>query len=412
MHDMQSYSEEELAALLVDVESDLVEREATFAGDAPNTVRQTICALANDLPARSRPGVVFIGANDDGTPSGLEINDALLLKLAQCRSDGNILPPPPMTVAKHSLRGQDIAVVTVAPADAPPVRYRGRIWIRIGPSRAVASAQDERILNEKRRYGDIPFDARPVRGATLADLDLARFQYLYLPGAFDPEVLAANDRTMEERLAATKMIVAADEPVPTVLGVLLLCQKPTYFLPGAYVQFLRFDGTERHDHIQDALRCDAPLTDIIRDLDSSMRAHIRVSVEIGNGPTEVRRATYALTALQELVRNAVMHRAYEGTNSPIHVSWFEDRVEIISPGGPYGDVSVSNFGQPGVVSYRNPNLADAMRVSGLVQRYGVGIPLARQALRENNQAEPIFEVDVNTVRCTVTIRPDWRARET
>ena len=151
-----------------------------------------------------------------------------------------------------------------------------------------------------------------------------------------------------------------------------------------------------------------PLPDIIRDLDATMRAHIRTSVEVGTGTTEVRRATYALTALQELVRNAAMHRTYEGTNSPIHVSWFEDRVEIISPGGPYGDVSAANFGQPGIVSYRNPNLADAMRVSGLVQRYGVGIPLARQALRENNQPEPTFEVDTHHVRCTTTIRPDWR----
>ncbi len=411
MQDHQTYSEAELTALVADSESDLVERKAAFTGDAPNAIRQAICAFANDLPGHGRPGVIFIGVQDDGAPSGIEINDALLLRLAQCRSDGNILPPPTMTVARHTLAGREVAVLTVMPADAPPVRYRGRIWIRAGPSRALASAQDERILNERRRHGDTPYDARPVRGATMADLDLPRFQYLYLPAAFDPDVLAANDRTLEERLAATKMIVAADEPTPTVLGILMLSPRPTQFLPGAYVQFLRFDGDERHDPIEDSLRCDAPLPDIIRDLDSTLRAHVRTSVEIGTHTTELRRASYALPALQELVRNAVMHRAYEGTHTPIHVSWFANRVEIISPGGPYGDVSVANFGQPGIVSYRNPNLADAMRVSGLVQRYGVGIPLARQALRENQQSEPVFEVDASRVRCTVAIREDWRPRQ-
>ena len=45
-----------------------------------------------------------------------------------------------------------MAVITVLPADSTPVRYRGRIRIRIGPRRGIASAQDERILNEKRRY--------------------------------------------------------------------------------------------------------------------------------------------------------------------------------------------------------------------------------------------------------------------
>ena len=102
-----------------------------------------------------------------------------------------------------------------------------------------------------------------------------------------------------------------------------------------------------------------------------------------------------------------MHRAYEATNSPVQVAWFTDCVEIISPGGPYGDVSTERFGEPGLLDYRNPNLADAMRVSGLVQRYGVGIPRARRELRANNQEEPAFEVDARHVRCTVRVRPDW-----
>ena len=54
-----------------------------------------------------------------------------------------------MTVHKHTFGGSDVAVVTVAPADSPPVRCRGRIWTRVGPRRAIASAQDERILGEK-----------------------------------------------------------------------------------------------------------------------------------------------------------------------------------------------------------------------------------------------------------------------
>lgn len=217
-----AYSDVELEALMSDVESDLVERKAAFDGDAPRAVRQAICAFANDLPDRRRPGVVFIGVRDDGTPAGLEINDALLLKLAHCKTDGNILPLPAMTVGKHTLRGADVVVVTVAPTHSPPVRFQEHIWIRVGPRRAVASAQDERILNEKRRHGDAPFDAQPVSGATLADLDLPRFQYLYLPRAFDAEMLARNDRTLEERLAATKMIAGVADPTPTVLGALML----------------------------------------------------------------------------------------------------------------------------------------------------------------------------------------------
>ena len=402
-----TYSDVELEALMADRESDLVERRESFGGDAPRKVRQAICAFANDLPDHRRPGVVFIGVRDDGEPSGLEINDALLLSLAHCKTDGNILPPPAMTVAKHRLRGAEVAVVTVARADSPPVRHGGRIWVRVGPRRAVASAQDERVLNEKRRHGEAPFDARPVRGASLADLDLPRFRYLYLPRAFDPDVLARNDRTLEERLAATKMIAGAADPTPTVLGVLMLGPRPMDFLPGAYVQFLRFAGPDRADPIVDAARFEGPVAEAVRDLDATLRSHIRTSVEVGSGPAEIRRATYPLGALQELVRNAVMHRAYEATSAPVQVAWFADRVEIISPGGPYGGVSAETFGQPGLLDYRNPNLADAMGVTGLVQRYGIGIPRARRELRDNNQEEPTFDVDAHRVRCVVRVRPDW-----
>jgi len=55
-----TYTVTELEAMLGDLESDLVERKASFAGQAPDAVRQAICAFANDLPGHRRPGVIFI----------------------------------------------------------------------------------------------------------------------------------------------------------------------------------------------------------------------------------------------------------------------------------------------------------------------------------------------------------------
>ena len=146
-----TYSDMELESLLDDLESDLAERKESWKGDAPDKGRQAVCAFANDLPDHRKPGVLFVGAKDDGTPSGLRVTDELLQALADIKTDGNILPPPSLTVQKHRLKGAEMAVVTVVPSDAPPVRYKGRVWIRIGPSRRLATAQDERILSEKRR---------------------------------------------------------------------------------------------------------------------------------------------------------------------------------------------------------------------------------------------------------------------
>jgi ATP-dependent DNA helicase RecG len=73
-----------------------------------------------------------------------------------------------------------------------------------------------------------------------------------------------------------------------------------------------------------------------------------------------------------------MHRSYEATNAPVRVYWFDDRIEIHNPGGPFGSVTVENFGQPGITDYRNPNLAEALRALGYVQRFGAGIAIARK----------------------------------
>lgn len=397
------HSDEELERLLTDLESDVAERKESIHGDVPTKAREAICTFANDLPNHRRPGVIFIGARDDGSPAGLTVTDELLRQLADMKTDGNIVPPPSLTVAKRTLLGGEMAVVVVEPSDSPPVRYKGRIHIRVGPRRAIASAQDERILNEKRRHHDRPFDMQPMRAGTLDDLDLRFFEKTYLPAAFAPDVLDTNERSPEQRLAATKMIAAASAPTPTVLGMLVLGNRPRDFFPGAYIQFLRIAGVTMADPIVDTLLIDGAIQDVLRRIDDKMVSHNRTAVDFTSSPTEQRIQTYPLAALQQFVRNAVLHRTYEATHAPVRVSWYDDRIEIISPGGPFGAVSAANFGAPGLTDYRNPNLAEALRVLGFIQRYGAGIPTAARELLRNRNPPPEFQVDSSHVRVTVRV---------
>lgn len=401
---MESYTDGELETMMTDLESDLVERTESMKGDSPRRLRATVCAFANDLPNHSRPGIVFIGATDDGRPTGQPITDRLLLDLAQIKADGNIVPPPTFTVNKRILLGGEVVVVAVQPADSPPVRYRGQVWIRVGPSLAIATAQDERILNEKRRTHNKNFDAAPLRGSAVSDLGLRRFEDEYLPKAVSAAELAKNDRTSMEHLAATKMIASVDDPTPTVGGMLILGKRPQDFLPSACIEFLRIVGNKVNDEVVDDETCYGTIAEVIRRLEEKLAAYNRTAVDFMSAPLEIRRSTYPLDALRQLVRNAVMHRTYEGTNAPIRVLWLEDRIEIISPGGPCGAVTAEDFGQPGVVDYRNPVLAEAMRVLGLVRRFGLGIQAAKSALLGNGNPELEFQLNSNWVHCIVRAR--------
>lgn len=197
------------------------------------------------------------------------------------------------------------------------------------------------------------------------------------------------------------MIASVDSPTPTVLGLLVLGKTPRDFLPGAYIQFVRLNGTALADPVVDELVIDGSLAQVIRRADEKLDAHNRTAVDLVSQPVESRLRPYPIAALQQLLRNAVMHRAYEGTNAPVRVYWFDDRIEIHNPGGAYGAVTPENFGQPGVTDYRNPNLAEAMKVLGFVQRFGVGIATARDQLRKNGNPLPEFNVQPATVLATV-----------
>lgn len=378
---MKPYTDVELETMLVNLESDRIERKQSFRGDAPTAVREAVCAFANDLPGDGKPGVVFIGAQDDGTPvEGFEVSDKLLRQLADIKADGNIVPPPSLLVEKRRLRGRDLAVITVWPCDSPPVRYRGRIHVRWGPRRGVASAQDERVLNERRRHRDRPFDVQPVAEATLDELDRLRFEQEYLPAVVARDVLAANDRSYEQRLAATKLVLSDAEPRPTVLGLLVIGKSPADWLAGAYTQFLRIAGNDLTAPIADEELIHGTVADQIRRLEEKLEAHNLRGVRFADAAQESRTEAFPMEALRQLARNAYMHRSYEATNAPVRVYWFDDRIEIHNPGGPFGSVTPENFGQPGVTDYRNPNLAEALRALGYVQRFGAGIAIARKAL--------------------------------
>ena len=178
----RGYSESELGAMVQDVESDLVERKESLRGDAPTGIREAICAFANDLPDHQCPGVVFVGVNDAGRPTGPPITDALLRQLADIKTDGNIVPPPTLTVGTHAVAGHEVAVVTVQPAD---------------------------------------------------------------------------------------------DPRPTICGILILGKHPRDYLPGAYVQFLRIAGTALDSPIVDERLFDGPIGPLIASVRRSLGRELR-----------------------------------------------------------------------------------------------------------------------------------------
>jgi ATP-dependent DNA helicase RecG len=162
-----------------------------------------------------------------------------------------------------------------------------------------------------------------------------------LPSAISPEALAENKRTLEMQLRALRL--AHPDGTPTVTAILMLGTEPRAWLRGAYIQFLRIAGPNLTDPVISHREISGTLGDQLRQIDEVVELNIVRPAAVG-GPTRIEAPDYPIEALRQLVRNAVMHRSYEGTNAPARVTWFDDRVEIQSPGGPYGEVTKERFG--------------------------------------------------------------------
>ena len=394
-------TDQELQSLMTDLESDRVER--TTATNDTDKFAQAICAFSNDFPEHRRLGYLLVGVHNDGRPSGLNVTDRLLQNLAAIRSDGNIQPLPAITVQKYGLpQGQGaVAVVEVLPSDLPPVRYKGQVWIRVGPRRPIASETEERLLSERRTALAVTFDARACPGSCLNDFSLDLFLVTYLANAISVDIIEESKREIREQLASLRFYDLGKD-CPTYAGLLLFGHESLRWLPGAYIHFVRFQGQQLTDDVQTEHTFSGDLLTVLRELDGFIPVQNQSRPETESALRERMTTPYPIIAIRELLMNAVMHCWYEGSNAPIRFYWFTDRIEIQSPGGLYGEATPENF--PRQNAYRNPVIAEAMKVLGYVNKYGRGVVRAQEALSKNGNPLAEFTFEPTYVLATI-----WRS---
>lgn len=111
-------------------------------------------------------------------------------------------------------------------------------------------------------------------------------------------------------------------------------------------------------------------------------------------------------AFREAIANALIHREW-GMTSQIRVSMFEDRVEILSPGGLPPGITEEEYLSGKLSALRNRNLANVFYGLGFVEIFGTGITRIKQ-LYEESLKRPDFEVTENTIKIVLPIiENDW-----
>ena len=381
-------TEEDVLKLVKEPESFRLEK--TVSTTNTDKFCQAICAFSNDMPDSRQKGYLLIGVNDDGSLAGLRVTDTLLKNVSALRSDGNILPQPSMTVQHFSFEDGDVIVVEVVPSYEPPVRYRGRTYIRIGPRKDVATPAEENILTEKRQYYIRSFDVSPCRDATLEDIDQDLFLRDYLPLAVSPEIVENDTRDIKDKMASLRLYDKIRN-CPTNAAVLLFGKNVNYFFPGAYTQFVQFAGKDNASEIINQNEFRGNLLSVL----PVLKTFVETSV-VKKWPVPISALqekilyNYPEWAIRELLMNAIMHRDYSG-NTPTKFYVYSDRLEIMNPGGLYGNARPENF--PNVNDYRNPVIAEALKILGYVNKYNRGVARVKQELIENGNGDAVFTLD-------------------
>lgn len=397
-------SNNKLRELLNTIESDNVER--TISMTDMDKFGEAICAFANDLPNHRQPGYLIIGANDDGSLANLNITDQFLQTLSNFKN-GRILPIPVISVSRYELNGSALAIVEVLPAAQPPVRYKSKVHVRIGPRKSVANEAEERILVAKRTSNARTFDALPCLEAALNDLNTSLIQLSYFPLTIDRETLEANHRDLKQQLASLRLYDLQNDK-PSNAAILFFALNTQYFFSGSYIQYLKIDGLERTlDNVVIDQTFRGSLLDELNEIESYVRHNIVKSrpVRVENTFQDRNVSNYPYNALREFIMNAIMHRDYE-SNAPIYIYEYIDRIEISNSGSLYGDVRPENF--PNASDYRNPIIAEIMKNKGYVNRFNFGIQDAQRKLAENNNPPAEFDLSLITrFLVTLKINPEW-----
>ena len=366
-------------------ESERVERKRSV-NDADALLRAE-CALANDLGSSGETGYLVLGVESNGRWLGVGASDQEIQNLVNRLTSTRIIPTPSINAEVVTRDGATIVIVRIEPYQVPPVvRVDGVAWVRVGNETRRATPADIARLDERRPENRQPFDTRPFRLGEISELDtlLLREQYRATSeGDRELETFPSFERWLGQRDLARDV---GGKWVPTAAALLAYGIDPQGHWPGAYIEFARYAGGD----ITAAVISRKTLTGSLGAQLEGVWAQIQVHVADLPAPLAGIRTPYLpeypIEALKELARNMVQHRAYDATNAPSRVSWFEDRIEFTNPGGPFGRASEGEFGAHS--DYRNPTLTRLLVEQGYVERLGRGVRLVR-ALLERNGNPPL-----------------------
>lgn len=368
---------------LVEVEGKTLEFKRDLS--SPTKPLRTVVAFAN-----SAGGRLVIGVNDDGSVSGVEdplAEEERITSLITDRISPQLVPGIDIvTLGEATVLVVDVPLSTRRPHFMKDQGPESGVYIRLGSS--TRQADPALVAELERNARGVAFEDLSEPRATLDDLDLEGLSEL-----------RGRHTGVDDLLALGLAIKQGGEVVPTNAGILAACDDPTRFLPSAWVQCGRLRGPNGTD-IFDQTEVHGPMP---RAVDKVMEFLLKHAYKTAVFGEVKRRDVYSIPveAIREVVVNALVHANYAERGTPIRVGFYDDRIQVDSPGLLLPGMTVESMRRASRL--RNPSLARIFREAGIMEQWGTGVQRVFEQIAEAGLPEPRVEEVMDRLRFTVYV---------
>ena len=361
---------------------------------APADIAKAVVSLAN-----TAGGVILIGVESDGKATGTGTavqTDALMRQVSQACQD-SVQPAIACVLEKAEIGGVTLLLVEVpAFSSGRPYRASHVYYVRDGSVSREATRDELVSLLQSQ---DHHFDEQSVKDAKVDDLDPMAIQraFALLYGGVDPKEASRYLRALG---------CVDDDETPTVTGLLLFGRNLSQWLPDARVSAVRIEGTVISSTFLDRQELAGRLTEQIDASAVFLQRHLGSPSEAPGwerierpGPGRIPQP-----ALREAVLNALAHRDYKMT-SQTRIFVFDDRVEVVSPGGLLNRLTLESIRLGGVSQRRNPCIAALLVRLQRRENLGFGVPEMVRQMTDQGLPEPQFALHGGHFRVVLRGRP-------
>lgn len=345
------------------------------------TLAETIVAFAN-----TDGGTIVLGVDEKtGRSTGdlypEDVDGLLQEALRRCR------PPVELECRQEEIAGGFAFFIRVPRTAELHSLIDGRVLVRRQSENRPLTGEEIRHLAATKSGGD--FEAEIVPGARRDDLDNGVVEEFLQK--WQEKHRRPWSRSVDDLLVRIGALTEAGEV--TVAGMLLFGQDPQAFLPQSGLVFVKFPGTEprSEEGVAGYSRREdvgGPLPRIIQRTWAVLMEEMRTGAVI-KGLERKEQTEYPPAAVREALVNAVAHRDYRLKGRRIEVRMYADRLEIISPGGLPGYITLDNIVEEHFS--RNPRIVGGLYYWGYIEELGLGIDLMIEEMTAAGLPPPQFD---------------------